>query len=350
MTPSRSHDGLWGQWFTLDGGKIGKNLTLGLESPQPFQAVLSPGPGDGVTVYHRKTYWEEGWDNLVSREVLPDGSWAGPRNSLASLRQLAPRFVRPLPSGGYVIVLIGARQDRLEFRTFLLFTDAQGRRVRGPSVVYPARFTEQYVDGLAVSPSGKVLVTWTDSTRGGGLARILGQTFSSTGRPQGPAVQISAPTFGRKYVGRAAALADRGFVVVWDDEDPYSGAVHLRMRFLDPDGKPLGPERRVDDEDSPGRLGGNLDADAQGNFFVTWTGAAPSGSPGGRASDIWGRLFRPDGQPFGPKRVLNTYTADDQTEPYVVAGADGTFIVVWQSYGQDGDAEGIFGQVFAVPR
>ena len=69
----------------------------------------------------------------------------------------------------------------------------------------------------------------------------------------------------------------------------------------------------------------------------------------GNGLEVWGRLFRPDGQPAGPKKILNTYTQSDQHDPTVAAGANGTFVVVWQSDGQDGDFQGVFGQVVAVP-
>jgi hypothetical protein len=195
-----------------------------------------------------------------------------------------------------------------------------------------------------MSPSGKFLVTWTDD---GARARVLAQLFSPDGRSLGVPVQVHDNVPGAQFVGRSAALGSHGYVVVWNDEDYETGRVNLKMRFLDPEGKRRGPVLRVNEEDRHTRLGGQIAADRQGNFFVVWQEGGPPGTFG-RGWDVWGRLFRPDGTPVGPKQVLNRYTLDDQTEPYVVAGVNGTFIVVWQSYGQDGDAEGIFGQIVAA--
>lgn len=49
----------------------------------------------------------------------------------------------------------------------------------------------------------------------------------------------------------------------------------------------------------------------------------------------------------GPELLVNTYTADDQGFPEVAADANGDYVVVWESYGQDGDQWGVFGQRFA---
>jgi hypothetical protein len=344
MTEDESRNGLWGQWFSRAGEPIGRNRALQLVDGQLYGPAACEGPNGGVTVFFRKTAWQEGWDTLISREMGVGGTWLAARNSLASLESLRPRFVRPLPEGGYVVALIGFRQNEIRLRTFLLFTDAQGKVTSGPFPVYPARRSSQYVDGVAVSPSGNFLVTWSDD---GARARVLAQLFSPAGRPLRSPVQVHDDVPGRQFVGRVASLGDRGYVVVWDDEDPISGSVELKMRFLAPDGTPQGPVRLVDEEPRYRLLGGDIAADAAGNFFVVWQAGAPTGTPG-RGWDVWGRLFRPDGRPVGPSQVLSTYTTDDQTEPIVTAGANGTFVVVWQSYGQDGDAEGIFGRVFAA--
>ena len=43
---------------------------------------------------------------------------------------------------------------------------------------------------------------------------------------------------------------------------------------------------------------------------------------------------------------VNTETAGDQRDPQVAALSDGGFVTVWESYGQDGDSDGVFGQRF----
>ncbi|MFO1430156.1 MAG: hypothetical protein U1F76_08460 [Candidatus Competibacteraceae bacterium] len=53
-----------------------------------------------------------------------------------------------------------------------------------------------------------------------------------------------------------------------------------------------------------------------------------------------------DGPPpsVGPEFQVNTYTTNEQQAPAMAMDADGDFVVVWQSNGQDGDGYGIFAQ------
>lgn len=48
----------------------------------------------------------------------------------------------------------------------------------------------------------------------------------------------------------------------------------------------------------------------------------------------------------GGEFQVNTHTTWDQADADVVAASDGSFIVVWRSYGQDGSSNGIYGQCF----
>ena len=43
---------------------------------------------------------------------------------------------------------------------------------------------------------------------------------------------------------------------------------------------------------------------------------------------------------------MNTYTNRNQGAPDISGFNDGGFVVVWESYGQDGSSWGVFGQLF----
>src|SRR3712207_7151549 len=56
-------------------------------------------------------------------------------------------------------------------------------------------------------------------------------------------------------------------------------------------------------------------------------------------------LFRSGGE-----ITVNTYTTDVQTYPQVAIDGSANFVVVWQSNGQDGGGNGIYGQRFNASR
>jgi len=135
------------------------------------------------------------------------------------------------------------------------------------------------------------------------------------------------------------------FVVIWSSADGSDAGV-FAQRYAST-GAPLGGEFRVNTytTNNQGRnvLAPSVASDAIGNFVVVW------GSDGqdGFFAGIFGQRYASAGTPLGPEFRVNTYTTNDQTQPSVGADGAGNFVVVWNSYAQDGSVDGVFGQRFA---
>ena len=76
--------------------------------------------------------------------------------------------------------------------------------------------------------------------------------------------------------------------------------------------------------------------DADGDYIVVWQ------SDEGTGLDVYGRLFDSTGAVQGPEFRVNTTVGDDQQRPVAAMDNDGNFVVVWESYLQDGDSWGVY--------
>ena len=80
-----------------------------------------------------------------------------------------------------------------------------------------------------------------------------------------------------------------------------------------------------------------------GGFVVTWQEAVP----GGAGDDIYLRRYDYAGNIDGVTKVLaNDYIAGEQVDSRIAGLADGGYVVVWTSQGQDGDSGGIFARQY----
>jgi hypothetical protein len=202
---------------------------------------------------------------------------------------------------------------------------------------------------VAADPAGNFMIVWSRGQSESTLA-VAGRTFDSAGTAGGPdfVVNVDLPDY-YTNVDVAADGAGR-FVVVWEGDFPYG----VRARRFDTSGSPLGGEFMINADVGYGHAPA-VAADADGNFSVVWTdwyGTAgrcrePGPACDGSSNGVFGRQFDSDGNPLGPDFVINTYTFDYQTLPDIAAAPNGDFVVVWESYYQDGDDFGIFGQRFA---
>ena len=83
-------------------------------------------------------------------------------------------------------------------------------------------------------------------------------------------------------------------------------------------------------------------SDESGNFVVVWESYDQDGSRNG----VFGQRFKASGAAQGSEFQANTYTTGDQYRSMVTSDAIGNFVVVWESHVQEGNTAGIFGQRF----
>ncbi len=218
---------------------------------------------------------------------------------------------------------------------------------------------DQENPSVAVGADGDFVVVWETYYGSGTDAgySVQGQRFASDRTPLGSEFQINTYTTNRQQNPSVAVGADGDFVVVWQSygssgTDTAYDTVQ-GQRFAS-DGTPLGSEFLINTYTSSAQENPSVAAWADGDFVVVWQSYWSSGTDTGDLS-VHGQRFASDGTPLGSEFQINTYTTDEQENPSVAAGADGDFVVVWQSYGSSGTdspplgEHSVQGQRFSVP-
>jgi hypothetical protein len=103
-----------------------------------------------------------------------------------------------------------------------------------------------------------------------------------------------------------------------------------------------GSEFRVNATTAFSQLSAGAATDGSGNFVVVWASYGQDGESLG----VFGQRFRAAGARLGLEFQVNSYTTGTQAVPSVASDGNGNFVVVWLSVGQDAGGYGIFGQRF----
>lgn len=82
-----------------------------------------------------------------------------------------------------------------------------------------------------------------------------------------------------------------------------------------------------------------------GNFIVVWQSGPDHDTDG---EGIFGQRFDAFGNRLDEEFLVNAGTAGDQSRPTIAAAADGTFVVAWESQGNDASPQGIVLRRFAA--
>ncbi|MBI1346250.1 hypothetical protein GC163_08160 [bacterium] len=160
--------------------------------------------------------------------------------------------------------------------------------------------------------------------------------------PAGSEFRVNTVTTGSQEFfsqgGRATAMdADGDFVVTWTSQDG-TGSLGIWAQRYNSSGVAQGGEFRVNSFTSGQQLYSSVAMDADGDFVVVWS----SNGQDGQSYGIYGQRYNALGVAVGNEFQINSFTTGSQNLARVAMDADGDFIVTWQSDSQDGNDYGIY--------
>jgi len=308
-------------------------------SPQSSPAVASDGSGNFVVVW--ESYTQDGssygvFGQRFNASGIPQGS-EFQVNTYTTGYQFNP-VVASDENGNFVVVwTIGFPGDEVVARRF----DSSGVAQGAPFQVNSYTTGSQARGAVASDASGNFFVVWQSDGQDGSGNGVFGRRFSASGVPQATEFQVNSYTLGAQAFPSVASDRSGNFVVVWQSAQDGSGSGVFGRRF-DASGAPQATEFQVNTYTTNLQFDPVVASDANGNFVVAWGSYLQDGSTDG----VFGRRFNASGVPLASEFRVNSYTTSIQANPAVASDEKGNFVVIWESYSQDGSDYGVFGQRF----
>jgi hypothetical protein len=191
---------------------------------------------------------------------------------------------------------------------------------------------------LAVGPDDEVVVVWCSGEQDGDSWGVYGQLLDTDGIKIGNEFQINTYTATGQWQVDVGAF-DGGFGVVWLSSIHGQYPSSLWGRMYDWNGAPLTGEYCL----SPGDWmpsNPTLEFSGNGSFMAMWDAYGQDGSHQG----CFARFFDMTGSPVGLEFQVNEYFGDAQGGASLEVGPNGNAMAVWISHSQDGSGAGIYGQ------
>jgi hypothetical protein len=201
---------------------------------------------------------------------------------------------------------------------------------------------KQNYPAVGSDADGNFVVVWQSRGQDGSYFGVFGQRYTSAGAAVGAEFQVNTFTTSYQYVPAVASDTDGDFVVVWSsrNQDYPAGYGIFGKRYTSA-GAAAGAEFQVNTYTIGSQTYPAVAADADGDFVVVWRSTGQDLSLDG----VFGQRYTSAGAAVGTEFQVNTFTAGNQRHPAVSSDADGNFAVVWESLlFQDGSNAGIFGQ------
>jgi hypothetical protein len=291
----------------------------------------------------------------------------------------SPTGIAVHPDGSFVVVW-GSSGDRDGSQDAVLGQrfDGSGARLGAEFIANTATLYTQDSPDVAANGAGEFVIVWRSYGQDGGMDDygyldfgVFAQRFTANGAPQGPEFQVNLGEVNGPQDSPAIARSTAGdFVVVWRSGswcsstdyyyDPYLGYGYtyctgyssadgsgdgVRAQRFDASGTAVGPELTVNTYTSGAQNRASIARGGNGHFIVVWDSFYQDGDWIG----LMGQRFDAAMVPQGSEFQVNTWTTSAQGNAGVAADGSGGFVVVWQSYGQPGGHYfDVFAQRFAA--
>jgi hypothetical protein len=174
------------------------------------------------------------------------------------------------------------------------------------------------------------------------LAPMVAASAASAqiGTPVGPASLVNSYTTDDQVLPSVAVDATGAFVVVWQSSGQDGAGWGIFGQRHDAAGDATGAEFRVNTATASHQAYPRVASSPAGEFLVVWDSFGQDGSSFG----VFGQRYDAAGEASGAEFQVNTHTLQSQSNPAAAWSAGGSSVAVWHSENQDGHVFGVFGQ------
>ncbi len=261
-------------------------------------------------------------------------------NTATSGAQLNPSVAMDL-DGDFIVTWQSSLQDGSSFGIYAQRYDAVGVKLGSEFRVNSVTFDSQSSPSVATDADGNFVISWQSNSQDGSGLGIYAQRYSSAGVALGTEFRVNSTVANAQDQPAIAMDKDGDFLIAWrSNQDGVSNDVYAQR--YNAVGIPLGGEFRVNTTTAEAQGTPSVAMDADGDFVVLWNSYAQDGDVYG----VYARRYNVAGIAQGGELQVNTETVDEQRHSSVAMDADGDFVVTWESFSQDGSNSGVYGQRF----
>lgn len=278
--------------------------------------------------------------NVALAALLPEGAEVPVNTYTMSDQEYSAIAIAP--DGSYIITWSSREQDGNNDGVYAQRYDANGIPMGSEFRVNTFTTGAQRKPDIAIVQDGSFIITWMSEGQIPYNFDIYAQRYDSAANPVGSEFRVNTYLSNTQGAPSIAAASDGSFIITWYswEQDGFLGGIYAQRYYTS--GNPIGSEFRVNEYIGGSQADPDVAMAQDGSFIITWWSDNQDGS--GRGG--YARRYNSAGIPFGSEFQVNSYTSDDQMSPRVAIATDGSFIITWASWGQDGSGAGIFAQRF----
>jgi len=354
--------GVYGQVFTAAGVKSGSEFLVNTTLANDQEDVSVAGLSDGGFIVTWESNLQDGsFEGVYAQRYTSAGITSGGEfqiNTTTTGYQENPS-VTGFSAGGFVVVWQAQDQtsgtdgvtnravfgQRFNSSDQKVDIDGSTLSVGSSGEFLVNTYTTNNQDSAQVTElgNGGFVVVWESYAQDASSNGVYAQVYDSAGATVGSELHVSTTTVYSQDTPTVAALSGGGFAVAWESGVQDGSTDGAYFRIFNNSGVAQSAEIQansttIGDQENP-----TIAGLTNGNLAVTWESFGQDGQQDG----VIGRIFDSSGTAVTSEFRVNSTAIDDQGNPEITALTGGDFAVSWVSIGQDGNLGGIYSQTFS---
>ena len=343
-----STEGVWARFYNKNGAVLTdpQLVNISVAGSQRWHsahgtadghvAIAWTDEGNSKSVFARK-YTQSGVAvDSVQEDVVNETSEGGQTNA----------DVDSAPDGSYVVVWedTGLDGDTIGIAGARFGPDGAKLGTKADFVVNQTTANAQKSPAIAVNALGGFVVAWDSFTDLTDLEDVAVRVYGADGVATTDEILVNEFAEDSQQTPAVAWQGTSSFAVVWESFlQPGGASFDTMIRCYNAGGTPVKSEQFVNTLSTAGmqqRPKIAATSAGGGRYMIVWDSFVTDWN-------VQARLFASSAcAPLDAVIDVNTTQTLEQSNVDVAARADGQFIVVWQSDGQDGSSFGVYGQLF----
>ncbi|MCA9095791.1 MAG: VCBS repeat-containing protein, partial [Planctomycetaceae bacterium] len=306
---------------------------------QIFSAIAVDADGDYVVTWSSDGQDGDGF-GIFAQRYSPSGTPQGSEfqvNTYTTSFQGEPTIGMDA-DGDFVIAWQSYGQDGSTDGIYAKRYNSSGSPQGSEFLVNSRTTGQQTSPSIGVDASGNFVISWTSFGQDGSNRGVYAQRYDSTGAPQGSEFLVNTFTSGNQDYSEVAVDADGDFVITWHSYAQDGNVYGIYAQRYNAMGTAQGTEFKVNSFTTSDQRFPSVGMDADGDFVITWQSYFQDGSDEG----IYAQRFDASGVPQGGEFRVNSFTSGKQANSRIGMGANGEFVIAWNSENQDGSGNGVY--------
>ncbi|HGY56265.1 MAG TPA: tandem-95 repeat protein, partial [Caldithrix abyssi] len=258
-----------------------------------------------------------------------------------SKNQRTPK-VALTPDGGFIVTWAQlSYDDTLAYDIYARRFDSSGNPIGSSFKVNTQDSLNQAYPDISSDDGGNFVIVWEHQNNPDSTYDIYAQRFDSTGAPIDSNFIVNTYTT-NDQTKPAVSMNDVGnFAIGWQSMEQDNSQWGVYFQRYNADGTKFGGEIRANSYTPNYQR--DIDVALNNNDYLAVVWQSAPGPIDGSDYGVYAKLYSNTGASrWSDGMLINNYTDNDQRRPYVDMDDQNQFLVVWESYLQDGSGKGVY--------